>query len=346
MDLPSNYMTLPHDLSGSRSKNRFRIELLWGISKMLDLMERPENFTMVFDYVCDIEVHKENGFDFFQIKTKGNDRTYTAKNLTKKASEGSILGKLYVLVANTPGKHSTVALVTNAAFHSFPSGTLTNCFSTLPQTDKDIITSALKEELKTDTINLDNVFYIQTPMDLEHPEDSVRGHLVLAFERIKKCEPTNPNALYRLIVDTVSERACYEYTAQDYSEILHLKGLSRKEFDDLLSQHAEDSVTGVQQAKEYISSLGSINERHKCNIALPKAVQLLSTSRIIKAIEHRIVEYLLANDAIDTEQALEALEIQFDSEFPIEISKTERFLVFLIVLKRFEGGAYENETSL
>lgn len=69
MDSKSFYLALPHDLPGSMSKNRFRLELLWSVSKMLDLMEKPSDFTVVFDYACDIEVHYENAFEFYQIKT-------------------------------------------------------------------------------------------------------------------------------------------------------------------------------------------------------------------------------------------------------------------------------------
>ena len=346
LGLSDNYLSLPHDLAGSRSKNRFRIELLWGVSKLLDLMEAPDNFTMVFDYVCDIEVHRENGFDFFQIKSKGNTSSFTANNLTsKKKEKGSILGKLYALSANAPKGSTKVAIVTNAPYHAFPTESPFNSFSALPEEEKEKLEAAIKEELSVEAIDFSNVFYIHTTMDLEHPENSVRGHLVLAFERIKRCEPKNPNALYRLIYDTVTEKACYEYSANDYKEILKLKGLSRKEFDELLDRHAEDSITGIQQAKDYISSLKSVSERHKCNVALPKAIHILSISRPVKQIEARIAKFLSVNDIGDTEQALDELGTQFDSSFPVEISKTERFLVYLIVLKRFEGGAYTNEVD-
>ena len=226
MSIPVYYLSLPHDLSGSRSKNRFRAELLWGVSKILDLMEEDQDFTMVFDYACDIEVHYENGFEFFQIKTHGRSKSYTTKRLTKVEGEGSILGKLYVLVKdNFPGE-VRVAVVSNVPYSSMPADVLVNCFLNLPDKDKKEITTALKEELNIDSIDLSKLFYVQTNMDLEHPDDAVRGKLTLAFERIKKCEPTNPNALYRLIVDTVSEKACYEYSAADYNEILRLKGLT------------------------------------------------------------------------------------------------------------------------
>jgi hypothetical protein len=53
------YNKIPHDLSGSMSKNRFRRELFWGISRMLDLFDRKD-FCVVFDYKCDVEVHLDD----------------------------------------------------------------------------------------------------------------------------------------------------------------------------------------------------------------------------------------------------------------------------------------------
>ena len=50
------------------SKNRFRQELCWGISKMFDLFDK-EDFCVVFDYKCDIEIHFNDSVEFYQIKT-------------------------------------------------------------------------------------------------------------------------------------------------------------------------------------------------------------------------------------------------------------------------------------
>lgn len=97
------YMTLPHDMSGSMSKNRFRIELLWGISKMLDAYENGD-FTMVFDYVCDIELHVADGFEFYQLKTHSGNSSYTCRSLTKVKGEGSVIGKLYALNKGNVGE--------------------------------------------------------------------------------------------------------------------------------------------------------------------------------------------------------------------------------------------------
>lgn len=63
-------MNLPHDLSGAMAKKRFKNELLWGVRKILELYKAGEEYVVVFDYVCDIEIHfKEKAFEFYQIKT-------------------------------------------------------------------------------------------------------------------------------------------------------------------------------------------------------------------------------------------------------------------------------------
>ena len=346
MSIPVYYLSLPHDLSGSRSKNRFRAELLWGVSKILDLMEEDCDFTMVFDYACDIEVHYENGFEFFQIKTHGRSKSYTTKRLTKVEGEGSILGKLYVLVKNNFPGEVRVAVVSNVPYSSMPADALINCFLSLPDKDQREIASALKDELGIDSIDLSKLFYVQTNMDLEHPDDAVRGKLTLAFERIKKCEPKNPNALYRLIVDTVSEKACYEYSAEDYDEILRLKGLTRKQFDELLDLHAEKSKTGIFAATEYIDQLPNIRDRMIYKRSLPNVLKLLSTSWTIKEIESEIAQFLRENDVGDMETAIDLLITRFNDRFPVEMSRADKAVLYIVVIKRFEDGVYGYEDDI
>lgn len=346
MSIPVYYLSLPHDLSGSRSKNRFRAELLWGVSKILDLMEEDQDFTMVFDYACDIEVHYENGFEFFQIKTHDRCKSYTTKRLTKVKGENSILGKLYVLVRDRFPGEVRVAVVSNVPYSSMPADMLVNCFLNLPDKDQKEITMALKEELRIDSIDLSKLFYIQTNMDLEHPDDAIRGKLTLAFEKIKKCEPTNPNALYRLIVDTVSGKACYEYSAIDYNEILRLKGLTRKQFDELLDLHAEKSKTGISAATKYIDQLPNIRDRMIYKRSLPNVLKLLSTSRSIKEIESEIAKFLLQNDVGNMDSAIDILISKFNDRFPVEVSQVDKEVIYIVVIKRFEDGVYGYEDDI
>lgn len=341
------YLSLPHDLSGSMSKNRFRLELLWGVSKMLDLMETDKDFVMVFDYVCDIEVHYKDGFEFFQIKTHGRNKSYTTKSLTKIEGEGSILGKLYILNKRAENQNVHLAIVSNIPYNSMPTDILKNCFTELSAAEKDKIVEALKKELNILEIDLSKMFYIQTGMNLENPENEIRGKLVVSFEKIKGCEPINPNALYRLVVDTVQDKACYEYTAKDYEEIIRLKGLSRSEFDYLLDLHAENAKTGIQPASEYIESIQNISHRRIYKKALPSVVKTMATSKLLKCIEQKIATALLQSDDIgNMESAIDYLTVLFHSEFPVEMNNAEKVVFYIIVIKRFEEGVYDYEDDI
>ena len=72
------YTKIPYDLSGSISKNRFRQELCWGISKMFDLFDK-EDFCVVFDYKCDIEIHFNDSIE--TSLDKGTQRKTTENEL-------------------------------------------------------------------------------------------------------------------------------------------------------------------------------------------------------------------------------------------------------------------------
>ena len=74
MNKQEYYMSLPKDLSGSITKNRFRLELLWGISKIIDAHKEKCDYTVIFDFKCDIELHLQDEIDFYQIKTKGSSQ--------------------------------------------------------------------------------------------------------------------------------------------------------------------------------------------------------------------------------------------------------------------------------
>lgn len=99
------YTKIPYDLSGSISKNRFRQELCWGISKMFDLFDK-EDFCVVFDYKCDIEIHFNDSIEFYQIKTHKIQSPYKFSNLKRHKDGPSIIAKLPV-VFDSPNNAET-----------------------------------------------------------------------------------------------------------------------------------------------------------------------------------------------------------------------------------------------
>lgn len=343
-DYQDYYLSLPHDMSGSMSKNRFRLELLWGICKMLDTYDSGD-FTMVFDYACDIELHVKDGFEFYQIKTHSGRKPYTCARLTNVVGEGSILGKLYVLNKSQPGIQIKLAIVSNSplTWSSKTPDELEFCFNNLPQTEKDKVKTALKNELNIDNVDLDRVYFIHTDMNLADPRNEVMGKLTFRFQEIKNCEPTHPNALYRLIYETVVDRACYEYSSEEYEDIVKHKGLTKAEFDVMLDAHALNARTGIQQTNDYIDQLDNLRDKRIYKQVLPKILKAMCTSRYLQDLEQKVGAFLLEhNDELNSiETGIDLLTKSFHKDFPIEIDDHQKILFYIVIIHRFIEGVYD-----
>ncbi len=191
LDVRNVYNSIPHDLSGAASKNRFRLEMLWGIGKMFDLYDKPD-FCVVFDYKCDVEIHFNDSLEFYQIKTHKVQSPYKFTVISKpdKNTGKSIIGRLYLL-KNISGENVSikVALVSNAFFQidkKIYSDVETLKFSDLDATTQKKICDALKAELQHDEVDISNIHYIYTSMNLLNPENDIKGKITGCFEKIKK----------------------------------------------------------------------------------------------------------------------------------------------------------------
>ena len=182
-----NYLKLMCDLAGSRSKNRFRAEILWGIKRMFEIYEKGD-FYIIFDYVCDIEIHTKDELEFYQIKTH-NSENYSLTDIIRKNKAGkSILGKLFEIKNKCTeiGEKSKIEIVSNVPLKT----TDKKVYNTveekelidLPQEQKEKIVINLKEELMTANIDLENSFYRYTTMNLLQPENDIIAEIVRFIE--------------------------------------------------------------------------------------------------------------------------------------------------------------------
>lgn len=332
-------MNLPLDLAGSRTKNRFRVELLWGIGKLIDAYKLYDDYTIVFDFKCDIELHRDNGLDFYQVKTinRGN---HSSKTLTKrKGNSRFILGTLYALY--NPNHNIKLAVVCNKHLKIDSKEDLRQevCLGELDKAVIDFIEDKLQEELKLSEVILDNVFYVCESMDLTNPHYALLGKLIEAFQEIKNEEPNNPNALFRLVSDTAQKKASYEMAITNYNDVLELKGISKNEFNKMLESHRKKSITGIEQVKDYIKTLFP-SERRLYNQALTNLLEI-DQSHELNVLKISIFEYIEGNiDKIQNENHLfNILNNVFDSEFPIEYTKYMKKVFYLMVFYLYtEGG--------
>lgn len=264
-----DYMSLPYDLSGSMSKNRFRNELLWGLKKIFDLHEQENDYCVVFDYVCDIEVHLENSYEFYQVKTQNDNKAYKLGKALRKKNGKSVLGKLYLLKYdknNHECNNVKVALVSNTPLEE--NGVNHNSIESLPllslsEQSIDSIKDKLKEELNISTVSLENAFFVRTEINLFSTDKSLIGETVCFFESQFGEEPKKPLSLYRALESEITSRACNELKINDYDSIKENKGIYRKRVDSILEKYIEMIDVSVEKCNEMINELYGKTFRHK-----------------------------------------------------------------------------------
>lgn len=337
------YSKIPFDLSGSMSKNRFRQELCWGISKMFDLFDK-EDFCVVFDYKCDIEIHFNDSVEFYQIKTHKIQSPYKFSDLKRHKEGPSIIAKLFVLKdASAPETPIRCALVSNA-FLQIGKVAISDkeffSFDELDEISQTTVRAALSEELSRENVDLTNLYYIYTSMNLLAPQNDIIGKITGSFERIKGCEPVKPNALYRLILDTVTEKACYELSSQDYSELIKCKGITKAELNNMLNHHMDKTDNSVSLIQDYIEQKQvTIGEKRKLKQSLAKIVEAECKSLELQTKQQTLFEYI---DTISTdvsfEEMTEIILSRYSTTFPIEYSQTDIYVFILLVIKRWECG--------
>ena len=193
-------------------------------------------------------------------------------------------------------------------------------------------------ELNLDTVCLDNVFYIFDNMDLLNPEDSIRGKLVKSFVDIKGEEPQNPNALYRLVVDSVKEKASYEFDSGTYEDVVKNKGITRSEFDKMLNAHKKESKNGINETQEYINNL-SFAKRRRYNTALGNILET-QQSESLRLIKIKIYNYIVEheNSLDDIESYLKEISKLFDDDFDVEFTDDMKSVQYIMIYYMYASG--------
>ena len=348
------YMKLPYDLSGEMSKNRFKNEILWGMHKILEIYTNEEDFNMVFDYVCDIEVHWKNGkYEFYQVKTSNSGEAYTQNKLTTIGKkEMSVLAKLYILKKNFSGNRENIqiALVSNKPFkdsnNKLYNSTEKLEYNFLDDNVKLQIEESLKKELNIDTVDLNNFNFIYTSIDLMNPKNTLTGELVNFFNDVLKVQIKKPAVLYSVLADKISQKAEYEMKANTYDDLIKNKAITKKDIDELFNKHREISNNAVEKAKNNIEKMctDSYMRKTKMIVALSSVVSNLSISKDLQKLEQEIIGFINNNiTVLDTnfENVIKVLYEKYKDKFNIEYSEEEIKAFIILILMKREEEMYE-----
>lgn len=310
---------------------------------MFDLFDK-EDFCIVFDYKCDIEIHFADSIEFYQIKSHKVQSPYNFSQIKNHKKGPSIIAKLFVLQdASSPEIPIRCAIVSNA-FLKVGRVTVSDkeffSFEDLDEESQLAVKAALSEELSRDSIDLSNLYYVYTSMNLLAPQNDIIGKITGSFERIKGCEPIKPNALYRLIIDTVTEKACYELSTQDYSELIKYKGISKGELNNMLDQHMEKTDNSVHLVSSYIEQMQvAVGEKRKLKQSLAKIIEAECKSLELQAKQSTLIEFMNSNSTdMSFEEMAETLLSRYAGTFSIEYNKSDIYVFIMLVIKRWECG--------
>ncbi len=350
--MDKNYFRLPYDLSGSMSKNRFRNEMLWGLEKMFELYKANMDFLMVFDYVCDVEIHLDRGIEFYQLKTNSTASPYSVNRIAKPDKVGkSILGKLYSIRVSDDNENSIVnklAIVVNVPLKTedkvIHSADKEISFNEIDETSKQKIINYLRSECNVDKVDLTDCYYIYTTMDLFNPTDSLLGKTMNFFIDVYGEEPIRAKVLFQTLADTIEMKACYERKCENYGELALNKGFSKDEFQKILTKHIAISDDSVQIVKQEIKKIyPEFSVRTKMNTALIVVVKELRTNRVLKEIEQEIRTYILDNLEMFDKNMVDSillLDNRYKEKFPLEYTFQERHSLYIMLIVRVREGYY------
>ncbi len=343
----TDYMDYEFDLAGSRSKNRFRFEIFWGLSKFLEIVRTSEDFTMVFDYVCDVEVHYLDSYEFYQVKSSSGISYPISKLVNKGSKRNSIIGTLYKIRSteiNNMSSLSKLALVSNLPLEdSNALETPNREFSFLDslQKNKQKIMKALKEEFPDLDIQLDNVVFIRADLTPDNYRELMIGKVDTYYQEVYGHEALKPAALLNVLSEEVQYKADYEYALSNHDEVLDKKGLSKNRFEVILERYSEQAFSESQRCKDEVKKVEKrLKKLREYSVEIPKLIAEVRKNffldSLVKEIKAGLIEKI---DDFSDGELLDYARLFLQETaivFPIEYNTVQKEILVLLSLIRLE----------
>ena len=257
-----DYQSITKDIAGARTKNRFTYEMFYGIKKIYDLyLKNDDDFFVIFDYACDIEIGEENHIDFCQLKTTSENYTL-GKLLYKTKKKDSILQTLVNLKNNSAV--SSLFIVSNMGLKGVDTQkcTFSNmelfCFSDLDETSKQEINKKIK--WPSGKSELDSIYFCVSELCLKKLTPSLLGYTTEFLDKIYHGSPNLAQSFQTCVITRVREKADYEFDTITLADVIKNKGITRDEIDSILKDYLDEvlnsSLIPINAIKARCESLG------------------------------------------------------------------------------------------
>lgn len=318
MSVIESYGSIVKEISGRRSKNRYKYEVYWGISRILELHESPENYAIIFDNACDIDEIIDESIKFYQLKTRTNERGFSVKNLlSKKKNEFSILANLYKL--NDEKLDIKMYIVSNKKLIDAKNEVHLFSFSDLDDKNKELVKQTLIEELEVEP-DLSRIFFLKSDISLigGAENDQILGRCSRFLDNIFPGESMRPNAFFSSLYKLAIEKATCEEFISDLGESIAKLGITRNDIDELLKRYQVANDYSIEKMKSNVDSL---------ELGLKRSMEIKS---LINKICLDSIKSLSLSRKID-KKIMKVKELKIDykclSELIIAISDSSKALV-------------------
>lgn len=346
MKISEMYNKLPYDISGSMTKNRFEYELIFGMLKIFDNYEKHEDFSIIFDYVCDIEVHLENELEFYQIKTTNDYKPFNTTFLTtrkkvKDKEKPSIIGKLFSItcVDDIDKEKLKLHLVGNVPFKDEKSILKVNIkrFEDMSDNTKNNIKAAIKSELSVELENLGNLYYVYAMLDLDNYDDTMLGKTLNFYNKVIGIEAKKPKVLYCTLKDLIHQKATFEKDNLTYKELVCNKGITKNDVKKLLDYHKQSNNLIERCIIEIGKRFVNINDRTKMQLALKSIIEGNNSFYEKEKINLRkIVNREFSCFAGTDEEFIKNMMDKHMINYPIEYSFYDKYVFILYEMLKYE----------
>lgn len=322
MPYKNRYYSYRHDLSGSRTKNRYRYELYWGINKIYELYLNKFDFFVVFDYASDIDVIVDGKFEFYQLKTRKSNITLNFL-MSLSATNNSIISKLAELDNSNFVKK--LAVVSNAKFNCSNKKIQNQeeiIFNTLEESEKESIQNHLKQ-INKNTYDLKKYSYINSDMPLNQTDNNLLGSTSVFLQKALGTKMIDPIYFKNYLQNKVINKATSETFPNSFDNAITERGVSKDEISNMLESYKEAYHPEIEEIYKLIEEY-SIGKPIMTKVRLKRAYNNLQATNIDSGLIKNNVQLILRE--IESKQDYNKLDLVSLTETLINNIKFEKVL--------------------
>lgn len=342
--IKDSYRAIPKDNTGSLVSSRFTYQRYWAIREAYRLYNNKEEFCLVLEGAEDIDILKEDGIHFYQVKTKENVVHYTLNTMIYKNRETgkSIISKLS---EKEPYPNVTsLNIVTNRTIEERFCVDDVNycdnciCFSKLNSDFNNIIKNHIYE-VTGRYPDLNKYFYIYSDLALTNMKETMVG-LTLTFLKNQKTSDERVEMFFNYI-DSVTKEKMEKTTC---TNVLEEKSIDNAFFDELLSEYDTTSNYIVSECNKIISEYPTVVQ-NRLQRSLSNMNNQSFATILIKSKIEKVVKFIRENEESLADKSNKELCDYLLDKLCIEgaINQEEKLCYIIVGVVHYLHGGNENE---